>query len=137
MTTRAFLVLLAIAFCLPSPGFAKRRAPQKVEPVLTPTLRIEAPLNDGRVARINVFDRADGQLLWSLVVFENKIDPGMEEDVQWRFIRTMKIVGDVLEILAEDGAGYRVILATRKVERLATPQEGANHLPEPTPGAAQ
>ena len=115
------LTLAAVALAFPGVGFAKRDRPQAVESVLTSTLRIVAPLDDGKVARIHVFERSEGRLLWSLVVFENKIDPGLEEDAQWRFIRSMKIVGDALEIVAEGGRRYRVILATRKVELLTPP----------------
>jgi hypothetical protein len=120
------------ALSLPAFCFAKRATPQKVAPAFTSVLKIVAPLDDGKIARIQVFDRADGRLLWSLVVFENKIDPSEEEDVQWRFIRSMKAVGDTLEITAEDGARFRVILVSRKVELLPTPKKEANQALEPT-----
>jgi hypothetical protein len=127
---RSALAALVLGF--PGFCFAKRAAPQKVEPAFTSTLKVVAPLDDGKIARIEVFDRADGRPLWSLVVFENKIDPRLEEDVQWRFIKSMKAVGDTLEITAEGGACYRVILATRKIELLPTPKKEANQAPEPT-----
>jgi len=53
----------------------------------------------------------------------------MEEDVQWRFIESMKAVGDVLEINVEGGAHYRMILETRKVERLAALKDEASKAP--------
>lgn len=115
---------------VPAVGFAKRAAPQAVAPVFTSTLKIVAPLDDGRVGRIQAFDRVDGRLLWSLVVFENKIDPRLEEDVPWRFIRSMKAVGETLEVTAEGGARYRIVLATQTVERLATSKQEANLVPE-------
>ncbi|HVU16317.1 MAG TPA: hypothetical protein VHD32_05310 [Candidatus Didemnitutus sp.] len=126
MNVLLLLAFAALLFCAPAVAFAKRGAPQEVEPVTTATLKIVAPLDDGRVGRIQAFDSRDGRLLWSLVVFENKIDPRLEEDVQCRFIRSLKIVGDTLEVTAEGGARYRVFLSTRKVEPLATAKE-PNH----------
>lgn len=117
-------VFAALVMGMSAVGFAKRVAPKEFEPVLTANLRIVAPLDDGRVARIRVFDRCDGRLLWSLVVFENMIKPGLEEDVQWRFIKSMKAVGDTLEVVAEGGTRYRVNLTTRKVELLPPSEKG-------------
>jgi hypothetical protein len=120
-----FLVFIFSALCMVMPSLlsAKRLPPELVEPVSTGTLRIEAPLNNGREACIYAYDRADGHLLWSVVVFTQKIDPNLEEDVQWRFITGLKIVGDVIEVTAEGGARYRVFITTRKVEKIvsATP----------------
>ena len=121
---RLIAMVAALVVCLPLISFGKRAAPKAVEPALTQSLRIVAPLDDGRVARIQVFDRADGRLLWSLMVFENKMQPGLEEDVQWRFIKSLKVTGDSLEVVAEDGASYRVNLTTRQVEPLSPNQKG-------------
>jgi hypothetical protein len=128
------LVIVTLAICVPLIVFAKRPAPRKVESVLTPTLRIEAPLDSGRIGRIQAFDRTDGKLLWTIVVFENQIDPRIEEDVQWRFIESMRVVGDALVVTAEGGSRYRVMLATRKIERLTTSKAEANQSSEPTRG---
>jgi len=76
-------------------------------------------VNNGREARIFVHDRADGRLLWSVVVCEIKIDPNLEEDVQWRFISQMKLVGDTVEVTVGRNERYRVFLTTRKVEKIA------------------
>src|SRR4051812_44352047 len=102
------LILLPLAVALSSIGFAKHITPVPVPPVLTSSARIEAPLDDGRLGRIQAFDRADGHLLWSLVVFKNRIYPWSEECVQWRFITSMALVGAALEITVEDGRHYRV-----------------------------
>ena len=116
---RASHLFVMLAFWSPSISFAKHVVPAKVPPVHTANMRIEVPLDDGKVGRIQAFDRADGHLLWSLVVFKNRIYPWREECVQWRFITGMAIVGEALDVTVEDGRHYRVLLATRKVERLA------------------
>lgn len=128
---RLILSVALLAFVWPAACAAKRARPQEVPPVLTATLRIEAPLDNGRVARIEAFDRAGGPLLWSLVVFENEINPELEEDAQWRFIRTMVLVGDQLEIVAEGGARYQLDLVTRKVGQIVTPHSVVKSPPPP------
>lgn len=120
---RLLLLFALLAGGWPAIVSAKHVKPATVPPAFTSTLRIEAPLDDGKVARIRAFDRADGHLLWSLVVFKNRIYPWREECVQWRFITSLLVAGDTVEITAEDGRRYRVMLATRKVERLATPKK--------------
>jgi hypothetical protein len=111
-------IVAVCALCVPSICLAKRIAPQKVEPVIVADMRIEAPLDSGRSERIQAFDRLDGHFLWAVVVFENKIDPNLEEDVQWRFIKKMALANGALEILAEDGTRYSVDLSTHKVTGL-------------------
>ncbi|MCL2660527.1 MAG: PQQ-like beta-propeller repeat protein [Acidobacteriaceae bacterium] len=111
-------VLSAILIGMPLPPSAKRLPPKPVSPVYTSTLRIEAPLDNGREARICAYDRVDGRLLWSVAVFEQRIDPNLEEDVQWRFITQMEIDGDAVVVTAEGGSVYRVSLTTLIVERL-------------------
>ena len=132
--SRFTIILSFLLAGLSSVCYAKRVAPEKVEPVFTTTLRIEAPLDDGRSARVQAFDRTDGHLVWTVVVQKNWIRPWLEEDVQWRFIEAMKLVGDDLEVTIEGGSRYRVFLATHKVERLPSLRKTeANQALLPTP----
>ncbi len=133
---RTSIVFVMLVLIWPAIGSAKHIKPKAVPAVFTSTLRIEAPLDDGKSGRIQAFDRADGHLVWSVVVFKNRIYPWREECVQWRFITSMTVVGDTVEITAEDGRRYCVLLATRRVERLAALKEVANQSPEPPPSAA-
>jgi hypothetical protein len=113
-----YILVTASALCVPSICVAKRLPPQKVEPVVVADIRIEAPLDSGRLGRIQAFDCSDGHLMWVLTVFENKIDPKMEEDVQWRFIKKLTFANGSLEVLAEDNTRYSVDLSTHKVTEL-------------------
>lgn len=113
-----FLTTILLTFALAATAFAERTAPPSVTPVFAGPLRIEAPNTDGRVARIEAFDRFGGQRVWSAVVFESKIDPSIEEDAQWHFIRSLRVVGDFVEVTADDGTRYWVSLTKRKTEEI-------------------
>ena len=76
---------------LPSLALAKRAAPAKVEPVIHQGVRYTAPNDDGRRAYIEVWDIQTNKKLWDLTIFKNPIDPNLEEDVQWVFIRTLGV----------------------------------------------
>ena len=117
---RLAIILTFLMIWLSSTCYAKRAAAGKVEPVLTTTLRIEAPLDNGRTARVQAFDRSDGHLIWTVIVQRNRIRPWLEEDVQWRFIESMKLIGDDLEIGVEHGSWYRVNLITHKVKKISS-----------------
>ena len=59
-------------------------------------------------------------LLWAEVIYTAPYDPEMEDDKQDVFITSLEVVdgGRALAILSEDGAEYRLDLATREVTRL-------------------
>jgi hypothetical protein len=74
-----------------------------------------APNDDGRRARVEAWDVKTGGKLWDLTVFTNPIDPALEEDVQWDFIKSMRIADGRLVVTSEQGKTSRVDLKTRKV----------------------
>jgi hypothetical protein len=58
--------------------------------------------------------------LWEVTAFRNAIDPSLEEDVQWVFIRRLSIgTGRLIAVDEHDGA-YCVDLRTRAVKRCAS-----------------
>ena len=102
--SRSVLIFVAVALLLPSLSLAKRVAPVKVEPVIHQGVRYIAPNDDGRRAYIEARDVQTNKKLWDLTVFVKQIDPKLEEDVQWVFIKALNI---------RDGA---LIVATRFTE---------------------
>ena len=84
-------VLMFLTVLLPSLALAKRAAPAKVEPVIHQGVRYTAPNDDGRRAYIETWDVQTNKKLWDLTIFTNRIDPKLEEDVQWVFIRTLNV----------------------------------------------
>jgi hypothetical protein len=112
--TRVVLLVCAAAL-LPCLASAKRAAPAKVEPVIYQGVRYVAPNDDGRRAYIAAWDIQTNKKLWELTIFANRIDPKLEEDVQWVFINKLSIRGDVLIVTSERGATYQIDLKTKAI----------------------
>jgi hypothetical protein len=111
---RLTLVFCAIAV-LPCLAPAKRAAPPRVEPVIHDGIRYVARNDDGRRAYIEAWDVRTNKKLWELMVFTNRIDPKLEEDVQWVFINTLSIRDDTLIATSERGKAYHVDLKTKAI----------------------
>ena len=106
---------LAVALLLPSLALAKRLAPAEIEPVIHQGVRYIAPNDDGRRAYIEAWDVQTNKRLWDLTIFTNRIDPTLEEDVQWVFIKELNIRDGALLVTSERDKIYRVDLKTKAV----------------------
>jgi hypothetical protein len=111
---RFIRILLALAF-LPCVAPAKRAATTKAEPVIYRGVRYVAPNDDGRRGYIEAWDLQTNRKLWDLTVFTNRIDPKLEEDVQWVFIDKLSVRDGELLVSSENGKVYRVDLKTKAV----------------------
>src|SRR5437867_7389591 len=120
--SRFFLIFVAMALLLPSLALAKRAAPAKVEPVTYQGVRYIAPNDDGRRAYIEVRDVRTNKKLWDLTIFTNRIDPTIEEDVQWVFIKALNIRDGALIVTSERDKIYRVDLKTKTVRQSERPK---------------
>jgi len=101
--------------CLTS---GKRTAPAKVEPVVHEGVRYIAPNDEGRRGYIEAWAVQTNKKLWDLTVFTNRIDPKLEEDVQWVFIKTLRIEDSVLQVKSERGTRYEFDLKTNAIKEL-------------------
>jgi hypothetical protein len=110
---RFFVIFCAIALLAPSLALAKRAAPAKVEPVVYQGIRYTAPNDDGRHAHIEAWDVQTDKKLWDLTIFTNRINPKLEQDIQWVFIKTLEIQDDMLYLTSESGKIYQVNLKTK------------------------
>ena len=113
--SRFVLIFVAAALLLPSLALAKRVAPAEVKPVVHQGIRYIAPNDDGRRAYIEAWDVQTNKKLWDLTIFVNRIDPKLEEDVQWVFIKALRVQDGTLIVTPERGKTYRVDLKTRAV----------------------
>src|SRR5436305_3424224 len=134
---RLTVVLSAMAF-LPYFALAKRSAPPRVEPAIHDSIRYVAPNDDGRRGYIEAWDVQSNKKLWELTVFTNRIDPKLEEDVQWVFVKSLSIRDGGLMVTSERGATYHIDLNTRAITqsdaaRAPTPTAAAerHNIPEP------
>src|SRR5580693_6373865 len=113
--TRFSLTVYAVALLAPGLAFAKRAAPAKVEPVIYQGIRYVAPNDDGRRARIEAWDVQTDKKLWDLTIFTNPINPKLEQDAQWVFIKTLEVRDSMLYLASESGKIYQVNLKTKVV----------------------
>jgi hypothetical protein len=112
--SRSILTLFA-AMLLPCLASAKRAAPAEVEPVIHEGVRYVAPHDDGRHGYIEAWDVQTNKKLWELTVFTNRIDPKLEEDVQWVFVKALSVQDGVLTVTSERGKTYQVDLKTKAI----------------------
>jgi hypothetical protein len=127
---RLTLVLSAIAL-LPCLAPAKRAAPPKIEPVIHDDIRYVAPNDDGRRAHIDAWDVQTNKKLWDVAVFRNRIDPKLEEDVQWVFINKLSVRDGTPLVTSERGNTYQIDLKTKAIahpdlEQLPAPEATAH-----------
>lgn len=89
-------------------AYAKRVAPAKVDPVIYEGVRYIAPNDDGRRGYIEAWNVKANKKLWELILFTNNIDPNLEEDVQWVFIKALNIKDGRLLVTSESRKTYQV-----------------------------
>ena len=108
-------VMLLLTLLLPQLASAKRIAPAKLDAVIHDGIRYVAPNDDGHRAYIEAWDVGTNKKLWELTLFTNHIDPNLEEDVQWIFIRALNIQDGRLVATSERGETYQVDLKTKNI----------------------
>ncbi len=107
--------MVCAAVLLSGLASAKRAAPAKVEPVIYEGVRYVVPNDDGRRAYIEAWDVQTDKRLWDLTVFTNRIDPKLEEDVQWVFVDKLSVRDGALIVTSERGKTYQVDLKTKAI----------------------
>jgi hypothetical protein len=114
VTTRLAVVLL-LTLLVPQLTSAKRLPPVKVDPVIYEGIRYVAPNDDGRRGYIEAWNVGSNKKLWELTIFTNGIDPNLEEDVQWVFIKGLNIQDGRLMVTSERGKTYQVDVNTKAI----------------------
>jgi hypothetical protein len=103
---------------LPGVAHAKRARAAKVEPVIYDGVRYVAPNDNGRRGYIQAWDTKTNKLLWELTIYRNFINPFLEEDVQWVFIKKLSLADGKLIVVDERQRAYSIDLKTRAVKKL-------------------
>jgi hypothetical protein len=117
MTRPRYVVLLLILNLFPLISLGKRTAPKPVPPITQNGVRYTAPNENGRMAFVIASDAKTGKELWRLTIFETKIEPFLEEDVQWVLITRLELKGNSLLVQDEKSRCYQIDLATRHVTK--------------------
>ena len=129
-----FGVILLSMLLLPHLASAKRIAPVKVKPVVYEGIRYVAPNDDGRRGHVQGWNVTTNKKLWEMTVFNNRIDPSLEEDLQWVFIKKLNVQDGRLMVTSEHGNTHEIDLKTKAVTQSdprASPSPGAmRDLPE-------
>jgi hypothetical protein len=97
-----------------------------IEPVIHQGMRYVAPNDDGRRAYIEAWDVQTNKRLWNLTVFTNRIDPGLEEDVQWVFIKSLSVRDGTLTVTSERGGIYQIDLKAKAIKESGPGPEQAS-----------
>ena len=121
-------VILLLTLLLPQLASAKRIAPEKVDPVVYEGVRYVAPNEDGRRGYIEAWYVGTNKKLWELTIFTNPIDPNLEEDVQWVFIKALNVQDGRLIVTSERGKTYHVDVNTKAItqpDSRSSPSPGA------------
>jgi hypothetical protein len=133
-----FTFLVCVMAFLPCLATAKRIAPANVEPVVYEGIRYVAPNDNGRRGYIEAWNVQTNKKLWDLTVFTNRIDPKLEEDVQWVFINRLSVRDGTLLVTSERGSTYQVDLRTKTIiqsDDMRSPAPGdtahPHDIPEP------
>src|SRR6478752_2693179 len=108
-------VILLSTLLLPQLASGKRIEPGKVDPVTYEGVRYVAPNDDGRRGYIEAWNVGTNKKLWELTIFTNAIDPSLEEDVQWVFIKSLNIRDGRLLATSEHKETYQVDLKTKEI----------------------
>ncbi len=111
------LVLIGF-FVLPSAVLAKRIPAPVVEAVVHEGIRYTVPNDKGTVGYVVAWDAATDKQLWKKTIFRTWICPLVEHDVQWIFIKQMRLDGERLILVTEGDKSYSLDLKTRKVRKL-------------------
>jgi len=121
-------IIVLLTLLLPQLGFAKRLPPRKMDPVVYGGIRYVAPNDDGRRGYIEAWNVGTNKKLWELTIFNNPIDPNLEEDVQWVFIKGLNIHDGMLLVTSETGKTYQVDVTTKAITQ-------SDWVLSPSPGA--
>ncbi len=123
MKIRAILPIILFAICANS--FAKRAAPEKVEPLIHGNfvyiaphfINIEGTNQNG--GYIEVLDAKSGVKLWGLLVYKTEYDPVLEKDIQDVFITSLSInfLGTKLTVTDELGRQYEINISDKSVTK--------------------
>lgn len=105
---RQILPIVLAVLMMTSPAWAKRRPPMKIEPVVHGGVKYVVPNDNGCEGYIEARDAKTGGLLWRKTLFTVTIDPGLEEDVQWVFVKALKVADGVIVATDEKGRSHSI-----------------------------
>jgi len=116
MRKTAVIVAVLILALAATALWAMRENPAPVTPVVHNGVKYTAPMESMGV--VVAFNAASGAKLWEQKIYDVKIDPALEADIQYVYITTLAIQGNDLIVTNEVGARYAMNLSSRAVRKL-------------------
>ena len=95
---------------------AMREPPAPVAPVVHNGVKYTAPAE--QMGYVVAFNASSGAKLWEQKIYDVKLDPTLEADIQFIYIRNLAIQGNELVITNEAEARYAMNLSSRAVRKL-------------------
>jgi hypothetical protein len=102
----------------PPSALAKRLPPTTVAPITLNGIQYSAPNPIGTLGTVRAVDLKTGKTLWNQTIYQVTIDPKLEEDVQWVYIRKLQRQGQLIIITTERNQRYQLNPKTRQVKVL-------------------
>lgn len=115
-TLSGLVVIMLVMGLLAGHAEAKRAAPKDVPPVTRDGVVYSAPHD--QMGCVVAKDEKTGKVLWTVKVYDVKIDPNLEKDVQDVFITELRFADGKLIVTNENGAQFEVDPATQAVKAL-------------------
>jgi len=112
------VLCLILTAMIASEAWAKRAAPKPVTPVVHNGVKYVAPNENGCEGKIEARNEKTGKKLWDVLIYTIKIDPNLEQDVQWVFITGLAVQNSTLMVTNEKNEQYILDLKTKKVEKV-------------------
>ena len=104
----SLLLILVVVFCSTVPALAKRSAPKPVAPIAKDGIEYSAPPN--RMGFVVATWTKTKREIWSRQVYTIKYEYklGLEEDVQWCFITSLRFQDGKLRVTNEAGSEFEL-----------------------------
>ncbi len=109
---RIVLGLLLLCLLMQNTVSADRMSPAEVAPVYHNGIKYVA--NHEKMGYVEAWDVDSGKLIWAKKVYDVKIDPLLEADVQWVFIRSMSIEKEKLIVTNEKNEKFEIDISKEK-----------------------
>jgi hypothetical protein len=116
ITALRWFAIPCVAIFLSAANVMAKRIPAKpVLPIISSGIRYSAE-SDRQDQYVTATDTANGNVLWKVKVFHNRINFWREIDVQFVYIADLKLVANSLLVRDEKARCYSVDLASKHVK---------------------
>jgi hypothetical protein len=112
------LASLALIPLFHPPAYAKRLPPPSPAPITLNGIQYSAPNRNGTYGTVRAVNFKTGKMLWDQTIYKIAVDPKLESDVQWVYIRKLQRQGQLILVTNERNQRYQLNPKTRQVKML-------------------